>query len=313
MRGLTVTRFGGPPRLAGDLPCPVPGEGMTLVRMAAAALGHLDLTVASGAFAHAPVPPYTPCAEGAGWVTESSSFQPGTLVWLRGGGLGVSRDGMASEYVAAPDEAVHPAPPGTDPALAACFFSPAASAWLAVHELAAVAAGQRVLVAGGTGSVGSMATQIALRAGAAVTATVSCAERAALLPSGASWMPTGAIRDTTHGAGFDVLIDTVGGAGLAARLDAVRPGGTAVIVGYTAGPRTELDLPSRCAHDVDLRFLNMIRRAPQAFALAGGLLAKLTAGELALRTRRYPLARAEQAWTALAQGKAGGRVVLEVV
>jgi NADPH:quinone reductase len=260
VHGLVITAFGGPPRLARDLLCPDPGTGLTVVRVAAAALGHLDLTVASGRFRHRPALPYVPCGDGAGWVEESAVYPRGTLAWLRGGGLGVTRGGTASQYVAVPDEAVHPAPDGTDPVLAACFFSPATSAYLAVHELGGVTAAQQVLVTGGAGAVGSL----------------------------------------------------VGGAGLPARLEAVRPGGTAVIVGYTAGTSVTLDLPARCAHDVDLRFLNMIRRAPQAFTLAGGLLAQLTAGRLTLRIDRYPIRRAEQGWTALAQGRAAGRVVLEV-
>lgn len=309
MRGLTVTEYGAPPRLAADLPSVVRERGTTVVRMAAVTVAHLDLTVASGTFKYRPPLPYVPCGDGAGWVAESGAFAAGTLVWLRGGGVGVSRDGLAREYAVVPDEAVHPAPPGTDPALAACFFSPATSAWLAVHELGGVKPADQVLVAGGGGAVGSLAVQLALAAGAEVSATVSRPHRAALVPAGAT--PVVASQNLPQSR-FDVLIETVGGTELAERLAAVKPGGTAVIVGYTAGTRATLDLPARCAHDVDLRFLNMIRRAPQAFALADGLLARLSAAELALRMDRYPLERAEEAWTALAAGRAGGRVVLEV-
>ncbi|MFI0406702.1 zinc-binding alcohol dehydrogenase family protein [Actinomadura sp. 3N508] len=307
MRGLRIEKPGRPPEVAADLPVPAAGSGETLVRVAAAALGHLDRSVASGTFPRNPPPPYVPCGDGAGRVEESERFPRGALVWLRGGGLGVTRDGVAAEYAAVPDEAVHLAPEGVDPMLASCFFSPATSAWISVHELAAVRDGQRVLVTGAAGAVGSLAVQLASLAGADVTALVSREERAALVPGGVR-----TIVGTVDAGPYDALIETVGGPGLPARLDAVTPGGVAVIVGYTAGARLELDLPSRCAHDVDLRFLNMIRRAPQAFALADDLLVRLSEGELILRTDRYDLAEAPAAWQALTDGRARGRVVLEV-
>ncbi len=320
---LRITRLGAPPELSVLPGRPSAPPGHTVVCLAAAALGHLDRSVASGTFPHHPELPYIPCGDGAGWVEESAAFPPGALVWLRGGGLGVTRDGLAASYAVAPDEAVHLAPLGADPVLAACFFSPATSAYLAVHELAGVRAGQRVLVTGAAGSVGSLAVQLAAQAGAEVTGTVSRAGRAVFVPGGTTVLagpdagsagpggPAGS-GDGPQPAPYDVLIDTVGGAALPGRLDAVAPGGVAVIVGYTAGTTVELDLPKRCLHDVELRFLNMIRRAPQAFELANGLLSRLSAGELTLRLERYPLQQAARAWTALASGAAAGRVVLEV-
>ncbi len=307
MRALRVIAFGRPPVLVADAPVPTPGPGTTLVRMAAAALGHLDRSVASGSFARRPRLPYVPCGDGSGWVEQSGRFPRGTLVWLRGAGAGVDRDGVAAEYAVVPDEAVHVAPPAADPLLAACFFSPATSADLAVHDLAGVRPGQRVLITGAAGAVGSVAVQLAGLAGAEVTALVSRPERAALIPDGVRTL----IGDADDGP-YDALIDTVGGPGIARRLDAVAPGGVAVVVGYTAGTRVELDLPARCVHDVDLRFLNMIRRAPQALVRAGDLLARLSGGELRLAVDRYPLAEAAAAWQALAAGTARGRVVLEI-
>jgi NADPH:quinone reductase-like Zn-dependent oxidoreductase len=219
----------------------------------------------------------------------------------------VDRDGVAADYAVVPDEAVHAAPAGADPLLAACFFSPATSAHLAVHDLAAVRPGHRVLVTGAAGAVGSLAVQLARLAGAEVTGLVSRPDRAALVPDGVRTLVGEA-----GGGPYEALIDTVGGPGLTRRLDAVAPGGVAVIVGYTAGTTVELNLPARCVHDVDLRFLNMIRRAPQAFARADDLLVRLARGELRLAVDRYPLTGAAAAWRALATGTARGRVVLEV-
>lgn len=304
MLALHVTAYGRPPVAVKDAPRPSPSPGSTLVRMSAVALGHLDRTVASGTFPAAPAPPYIPCGDGAGRVVESESFPAGALVWIRGGGLGVTRGGVAAQYALVPDAACHLAPPGADELLAACFFSPATSAHVAVHDLGRVQAGTRVLVSGAAGAVGSLAVQLALAAGARVDAMVSKPERAMLVPQGAR---------VTSGAGpYDLFIDTVGGPALSERLDLVAAGGRAVLLGYTQGSRVELDLPRRMAHDVELLFLNMQRRAPQAFGVAGELLTRLSRGDLRLNLSCYPLEQAGLAWQALADGSAAGRVVLQL-
>lgn len=297
---------GSPPRVE-EVPDPEPGPGETLVRVSGAALGHLDSTVAGGSFAMSPPLPYRPGVEGSGTVVRGGPHPPGTAVWLRGEGLGVTRDGTCGELVAAPDGAVHPSPPGADPVLAACFFSPATSALAAVDDLGRLVAGERVAVSGAAGSVGSLVVQLALQAGAAeVVGSVSRPERLADVPEGAR-----AVVGEPDGPPVDLLVDTVGGAALAERLGGVRPGGRAVLVGYTAGTRVELDLPTLMARDVALLPLNAVRRAPQAFARADGLLARLSAGELVLPVEAYPLQDALAAWERLRSGLARGRVVLQ--
>lgn len=289
-----------------ETPRPAHRDGESLIRVAAAAVGHLDRTVAEGGLPAAPPRPYVPCGDGAGHIVRSAVHPPGTLVWVRGGGMGLTRDGLAAEYATVPDEAVHPAPPGTDPALAACFFSPATSALLAVERVAGVRPGERVLVTGGAGAVGSLAVQLALRAGAEVTALVSRPERLGAVPGGAR-AAAGAPPPESR---FDVMIDTTGGPALAGRLDLVEPGGRAVLLGYTAGTRLELDLPRRMFHDVRLDFLNMVRRADEALGAADELLGLLASGELTLPVRAYPLERIADAWHDLADGNTTGRVVV---
>lgn len=298
---------GGRPRLA-RLAEPVAGPGTTLVRVHAAALGHLDRTVAAGQLPGAQLPPYVPCGDGSGVVLDSAVHPRGTLVWLRGGGLGVTRDGLAAEIAAVPDQAVHRAPSGADPLLAAVFFSPATSAWTALTAVGQLRPGERVAVTGAAGAVGSLAVQLALEGGAgAVVAAVSRPERAAAVPAGAE-VVVGDLDDDAEPV--DLLVDTVGGPGLPARLRAVVPGGRAVLVGYTAGTTVGLDLPALMRHDVALLPLNMLRRAPEAYAQADRLLTRLSAGELCLPVAAYPLSDVDRAWQDLATGRVLGRVAL---
>jgi NADPH:quinone reductase-like Zn-dependent oxidoreductase len=306
MRTALIEDLGSAPIL-GERDSPLRTEKETLIRVTGAAVGHLDETVASGRFGTSPPLPYVPCGDGAGVVVESETWPAGTPVWVRGGGLGLVRDGLAADLAVVPDDAVHPCPEGADPLLAACFFSPATSAAVAVHDLGRLTTGSRVLVTGAAGAVGSLAVQLAAGAGAHVVGSVGRPERVTDVDPAAADVVVGTSPIVEP---VDVLIDTIGGRGLEDRLGLVAPGGRAVLVGYTAGNEVRLDLPTFVRRDVALLPLNMIRRAPAAFAMADDLLVRLSRGELRLEVTSYPLSEVARAWTDLCAGQARGRVVL---
>ena len=156
MRAARIVDWGAAP-VVEEVPDPLLERGDTLIRVAAACLSHLDRTVASGTFFRAPAMPYTPGESCAGVVVASDHFEPGTRVWTRGAGLGVVRDGACAELVATRTAAVRPCPEGVDLDIAGCFFSPATTAQVAVHEVGALQAGERVAVIGAGGAVGSLA------------------------------------------------------------------------------------------------------------------------------------------------------------
>jgi NADPH2:quinone reductase len=198
---------------------------------------------------------------GRPFVVHSQSFATGQRVWLRGGGLGTSINGTWCELIDAPDEVVGLLPDNLSAALGSAFFSPCTSAWTALHEVAQLQAGEHVLVTGVSGAVGSITVQLAMEAGASVTAVISSRSRAADLPAGvAAVVLDPDSPKCLDGLGVDVLIDTVGGWVLAAALPCVAPGGRAVLVGYTAGPTLTLDIEYFLQRDVRLLPLNMFRR-----------------------------------------------------
>jgi NADPH:quinone reductase-like Zn-dependent oxidoreductase len=277
---------------------PVPAAGEHLVEIGAAALGHIDLTVLTGEFVARPELPYVPGTDGAGVVVET-----GEHVRIRGGGLGLTRDGTWRGRATAPTAALHPVPADVDVALAASFFSPATTAHVAVHELGELAAGERVAVTGATGAVGSLAAQLALRAGAAeVQALVGRPEKVGLVARGA--------RVVDAPDRVDLLIDTVGGAALPQRIAGVRPGGRAVLVGYTAGTDVTFALPSLLATAVRLLPLSMLEWGPRIGARADELLTLLQRGELTLPVERRPLRELAGALADLRSGRVVGRIVL---
>jgi NADPH2:quinone reductase len=290
MKAVRIHGFNAAPVLE-EVPDPVHRPGHTIVRMHAATVGHIDRTVWRGSFLRHPPLPYTPGVEAAGIVVASERYAEGQRVWLRGSGLGTLFDGTWCELIDAPDEALGVLPDALPMPLGAAFFSPTTSAWVALHEVARLQAGEQVLVTGASGAVGSLAVQLAIEAGCSVEAVDPDAEP---LPA----------------ASADLLIDTVGGSVLSVALPAVRPGGRAVLIGYTAGPTLQLDIAHFLQRDVALLPLNMFRREAAGRAAAPGLLARLADGRLHLDVRSFALADAAIALEWIAQRGHRGRAVL---
>lgn len=281
MRAIRVHSFGQPPRVE-EIADPEPAAGEVLVRLEATVIGHHDLGVAAGTLPLAQPLPYVPGLEGAGRLDD------GTLVRVFGGGLGTTRQGTWAERVAAPAAAVVPVPQSLPPEVAAACGSSANTAWAALNDVGRVRDGESVGVTGATGAVGSLVVQLA-------------GDRRVV-----AWSRG---RDEDPDEPVDLLVDTVGGPDLPRRLRSVRPGGRAVLVGYTAGERVELDLPALMHGDVTLLPLNMRRRRVPP-EVAAGLLEDVAAGRLTVRTDVVTLDELEQGIERLRAGRAAGRLVL---
>jgi NADPH:quinone reductase-like Zn-dependent oxidoreductase len=306
----TIEEFGGHPNVI-EVPDPAPANGESLVRVEAATITHLDLGVAGGRFPVLPDVPYVPGTGGSGRVVESAAFAAGTLVEIRGAGIGLSRDGTWAELVAAPDEALHHHPETDDPIVAATFYSAFNAAHIALHEVGQLEPGERVIVTGAAGSVGAMAAHLALRGGAgSVLGVISSEARRTGVPEGVEVI-IGPDDAAAIEPPADLLVDTVGGDSLLAVLPRVRPGGRAAVVGYTKGESVSIDLPSFMYADVSLLPVNGMRwRALARDSLAAAARAEVIRGDFPRRVETYPLARASEAFAAVADNRARGRVVL---
>ncbi len=302
MKALRVHAWGEPPRLE-HLPPPARSAGRSLVRIHAASVGHIDHTIWGGRFALRPPLPYVPGTEASGVVIESERLAAGTRVWLRGAGLGTRGDGTWREIADVPDAALGVLPDEVPHEVGAAFFSPCTAAWSALHDVAAWRPGERVLVTGAGGAVGSIVLQLAREAGAAVHAVVTQGARP-LPPE----VPVVRVEDLQPDA--DLLIDTVGGGVLPQALRGVAPGGRAVLVGYTAGREPPLDLAELMLRDVSLLPLNMVRREAAARAQAPQLLARLADGRLRLAIDTYPLEDGPGLLAGLDRRRGRGRPVL---
>ncbi|GAB2898431.1 quinone oxidoreductase family protein [Streptomyces mayteni] len=312
MRAARFHAWGTAPVLD-EVPEPVREAGQVLVEVQAAGVAHLDVSVASGDFGMKPNLPYTGGVEGAGLVLDAdadSGLAPGTQVLLRGAGLGLLRDGTWTERVSVPRKAVTPLDAPLAPEVAASFFVPATTAHVALHDVAGIRKGEEVVVVGAAGAVGSMVAQQALAAGAKVIGVVGRADQLAQVPRGVEAVDLGAAERLAEARSATLLVDTLGGAGLVGRSRWVRQGGRAVVIGYVAGAKVELDLPSWLLDDVALLPVNMIRQERRAREVSGELVRRLASGELRLAVERFDLADTAAALEALRAGRVRGRAVV---
>ncbi|MFF0074141.1 alcohol dehydrogenase catalytic domain-containing protein [Streptomyces anulatus] len=312
MRAVRFHAWGAAPVLD-EVPEPVRAPGEVLVQVTAGGVSHLDATVATGDFELKPALPYVGGVEGAGTVLEAdadSGLTPGTQVVLRGGGLGLLRDGTWAERVSVKRKAVTPLAAPLAPAVAASFFVPATTAYVALHDVARIGPDEDVVVVGAAGAVGAMVAQQALAAGARVTGVVGREDQLADVPKGAEAVTLEDAAGLARDRSASLLVDTLGGAGLVGRSRWVRQGGRAVVIGYVAGSGVELDLPSWLLDEVALVPVNMIRQERRAREVSGDLVRRLAEGELHLTVEEFGLADASTALDALRGGRVRGRAVL---
>lgn len=258
-------------------------DGLEIV---AVALNPLDLAVGNGVFygGHPPLP-YVPGCEAV------ARRDDGTLAYLFGDARGVARDGFLQERVAMPAELQLELPDGTDPVLAACTGIAGIAAWVPVAWKAKVGEGDRVLVLGGTGTVGKIAAQAARLLGASHVVAVGSKE-------------LDRIPDEFGVDGFTVCIDPVWGEPLANALQYAQRHARIVHVGQSAGPQSPLK-----SADVRGKELTIIGHSNFALSRAEHdrgyleLLRHLTAGEIRLDHQTFALADVADAWENQRSGK----------
>ncbi|MFD4256807.1 NADP-dependent oxidoreductase [Streptomyces sp. NPDC058534] len=156
-----------------DVDRPVPGTGQVLVRVAATSFNPVDDHIRAGVLAEMiPITlPYVPGIDVAGTVAELGADVTGLEVGDRVVAmLPLDSAGGAAEYVLAPAGSLAPAPRTSELADAAALPLTGLAAWQTAFELAELKPGQTVLVNGAGGAVGSLVVQLAVDAGAKVTA-----------------------------------------------------------------------------------------------------------------------------------------------
>lgn len=320
MRAAWCPAYGGPDVVVvEEVEAPVVGPGQVRVRVASAAVNFPDVLLVAGRY-QIPVPaPFVPGSELAGVVVEDGGgFSAGDRVF---GSLLV---GAFAEEAVVPASSLALVPPGVDLAVAAAFGVAHRTAYHVLRSVAGVSAGDEVVVLGAGGGVGLAAVQLATVLGATVTAVASSPEKLdAAVAMGATRTIDhrgGSLRDALREVlpeGADVVVDPVGGDLSEPALRALRWGGRFVTVGFASGtiPRIPLNLVLlKGVHVLGFQFLDFVGHRPDDHARdEAELLALLADGRAFPHLgARFPLAEAAAALAHVAEGRAVGKVVLDV-
>jgi NADPH2:quinone reductase len=238
---IVVTRYGGPDAIrVVEEECPEPQAGEVRVRVLAAGVSLPDLMMREGIHPETPSLPFTPGWDLVGVVDRLgdgvSGIEPGQIV----AALPIS--GAYAEFVCLPQRELVPVPSGLDPAEAVSLILNYITAYQMLHRSAKVGPGQRALIHGAAGGVGSALLQLGRLLGLEMYGT--CSAQGASVVSNLGGVPIDyrnqdfvkEVRRLT-GAGVDVVFDGIGGTHIWRSRQALRSGGTVVAYGLTSSLR----------------------------------------------------------------------------
>ncbi len=231
---IIVTHYGGPDVLQLlEEECPEPKDGEVRVRVLAAGVFLPDIMAREGIHPETPRPPFTPGWDLVGVVDRLgggiSGIEPGQTV------AALPIHGAYAEFVCLPQGEWVPVPSGLDATEAVSLVLNYVTAYQMMHRSARVRPGQRALIHGAAGGVGTALLQLGRVAGLEMYGT--CSPRAAPAVSELGGVPIDykqqdfvkEIHRLTR-EGVDVVFDPIGGAHLWQSRSALRPGGR--VVGY---------------------------------------------------------------------------------
>jgi NADPH:quinone reductase-like Zn-dependent oxidoreductase len=329
---VVVTKHGGPDVLELlEEQIPEPKAGEVRVKVLAAGVSAYDLMFRqSGRLPGTPRVPFTPGEDVVGLVDKLgegvSAFEPGQAVAGATFSLGVG--GGYAEHVCMPASEWVPIPADLDPAEAVCLPINYLTAHVMLHRAAKVRQGERVLVHGAAGGVGTALLELGKLADLQMYGTASKYNHALVSELGATPIDyrtedfVARIRELT-GDGVDVVFDPIGGARQVWRsYKAVRKGGRLVWFGVASAKKNGLRvIPFTLLAIGVLKLLPDGKRAPTAPDLSkdnagyretlAELIDLLDAGKIKpLVAERIPLAEAPRAHELLERGGYAGKVVL---
>jgi NADPH2:quinone reductase len=326
MRALQIAEESGPDALQlTDVPEPeashmlTPGEGV-VVEVKAAAVSFPDVLQSRGLYQYRPETPFIPGAEVAGVVRsapDEAEVSPGDRV-----AAFTAMGGMA-EVAVAPAFMTFPLHEALDFAQGAALILNYHTAYFALKLRGRLAEGERVLVHGAAGGVGTAALQVAKGLGASTVAVVSSDEKERVardagaddvVRSDGPWREQ--VVELT-GGGVDVVLDPVGGDRFTDSLRSLREDGRVIVVGFTGG-----SIPEVKVNRLLLRNTEVIGAGWGAYAMARPGLNREVGATLdrmidqgvvrPLVGQRFPLAQGADAMRLIEERRATGKVVLDV-
>src|SRR3954470_15131806 len=323
MRAVTISAPGGPDVLTwAEVPDPVCGPGEVLIDVVASAVNRADLLQRQG---HYPAPPGASAVLGlecSGIVREVGE---GVTEWSRGDEVcALLAGGGYAERVAVPAGQVLPKPAGVELATAAALPEVTCTVWSNVFMTARLRHGERFLLHGGAGGIGTMAIQLAARAGAEVFATAGspakldlCRELGA--HTAIDYREEDFVEVVKAAGGADVVLDNMGAKYLAQNLAVLNTDGRLVIIGMQGGAKAEIDLGRMLARRQTV-FATTLRSRPPTGATGKAAIVAAVRHDVwpdvergtvrPIVSRRVPMAEAAEAHRLVEASAHTGKVLL---
>jgi NADPH2:quinone reductase len=297
MRAVQISSFGGPEVLElVDLDTPVPGDGEVLIRVTRAGINYADTHSRSDSYLVSPDLPYVPGGEVVGVRDDTGE----RVVALSG-------NGGYAEYAVAQESLVWPVPDGVDDGSAVALLVQGITAWHLINTCGRVQPGETVVVHAAAGGVGSLAVQLARRAGAHVIATASTdAKRQLALDLGAHLAVApdadglaGRLIEANGGKRVDVVLEMTGGEVFRQSLGALGAFGRLVIYGQASHEPSTVEaalLQSRSRSIIGYWLMDCLRRPGMVSEPLAELFRLVDDGDLRVIVGgTYPLADAARA------------------
>jgi len=299
--------------LVEEHPDPAPRGGEVLVRVRAAGLNGADMMQRHGLYPAPPgSPPDIPGLELAG---EVAALGPGAERFALGERvMAIVGGGGQAELCVVHERQLMPVPAELEWPAAGGLPEVFTTAHDAIFTQAQLRPGERLLVHGGAGGVGTAAIQLGRAGSARVTASVRHAElRAGVAAFGATVIDPEGFAE--HGP-FDVVLELVGAPNLPGDLQALAAGGRIVVIGVSAGATGELSLLGLMGkrariHGSMLRSRALEEKALCARRVEHEVLPLFESGELRVPVAEtFPLAEVARAYERFAAGGKLGKIVL---
>ena len=240
-RHVLLTRFGEPAdafQMVEDT-LPEPGEGQVRVKILATGVAFADVMIRRGIYPGLPPLPFTLGHDLVGVIDAvgpgAREFSPGQMI----AALTIFRS--YSQSICLPAEDLVVVPEGVDPVEASCLPLNYLTAYQLLHRMAKVKPGERILVYGAAGGVGTALLQLGRLAGLQVYGTASPSKQELIAQLGAT--PLDYKREDVvarvcalTGGGVDAVFDAIGGAHLTQSMQTLRKGGRLVSYGLSSLP-----------------------------------------------------------------------------
>ncbi|HEV7157863.1 MAG TPA: NADPH:quinone oxidoreductase family protein [Caulobacteraceae bacterium] len=329
MKALLSVEVGGPDTLVlQDVPDPAARPGQAVVAIKACGVNYPDVLIIEDKYQFKPPRPFSPGGEISGVVSKLGEGVTHLKVGDRV--LGNTGSGGMAEQIAVDAARLTPIPASMPFEEAAAFMMTYGTSYYALKDRGHVKAGQTLLVLGAAGGVGLAAVELGAAMGAHVVAAASSQAKVDLAithgaTSGVVYPPGPFDRDGQKAladlfkqacgtSGADLVYDGVGGDYAEAALRAIAWEGRFLVIGFPAGiPRIPLNLALLKSCDIVGVFWGAaVARDPAAHRRnVEALMALYAAGQIKPHvSERFPLAKAGEAITHLAERKALGKVVV---